>query len=308
VNGPGAKSAAFFVVFTGAAFSVASPLARWARPADPLVVAFGRIVVAAVVLVGLGPGAVVSALRGLSARQRATVFLAGALLAVHFACFLWGLDHTSLPAAVSLVSLEPLGVVVCAWALLGVAPSRPEQIGVVLATAGAVVVAQGAGQGEHRLVGDLAVLAAVVVFGLYLTVARALKDVLPARSYAALVYTAAALVLAVILAGAPTAFAPPAWPLGARGLVAIAALGLVPTVIGHTAVQTASRSLPPAIVGLVSPCETLGGIAIGAALMGAVPSATELCGAAIILAGSAAAIFWPKGGGKPQSRIGSTVV
>lgn len=74
------------------------------------------------------------------------------------------------------------------------------------------------------------------------------------------------------------------------------ALGLVPTVLGHTAVQTASRSLSPAIVALVSPAETLGGIAIGAALMGATPTPRELCGAAIILAGTAAAILGPKGG------------
>ena len=212
----GARSAALFVVFAGAAFSVSSPLARWARPTHSLVVAFGRLAVAAVVLLVLDRGALVASVRSLSARQRATVFLAGALLAAHFACFLWGLDHTSLPAAVSLVSLEPLGVVVCAWALLGVAPSRPEQLGVALATAGAVLVARDAGRGEHRLVGDLAVVAAVVLFGLYLTVARALRDALPARSYAALVYAGASVVLAVMLAFAPDAFAAPAWPLGAR--------------------------------------------------------------------------------------------
>jgi len=42
-------------------------------------------------------------------------------------------------------------------------------------------------------------------------VARALKDALPARSYAALVYAGASVVLAGILAGAPSAFAAPAW-------------------------------------------------------------------------------------------------
>jgi drug/metabolite transporter (DMT)-like permease len=289
----GRSDAAAFVVLAGAAFSVASPLARWARPTHPLMVAFGRLAVAAVVLLALDRGAVASAVRALSPRLRGTVFLAGALLAAHFACFLWGLEHTSLPAAVSLVSLEPLGVVVCAWALLGVAPSRPERIGVAVATAGAVLVAQGAGQGEHRLVGDLVVIAAVVLYGLYLAVARALKDALPARSYAALVYASASLVLALMLAAAPGAFAAPAWPLGARGVAAIVALGLIPTVLGHTAVQTASRTLPPAIVALVSPVETLGSIAIGVALMGARPSTQELVGAAIILAGTAVAILVP---------------
>src|SRR5262249_10155855 len=91
---PTAGSAALVVVFAGTAFSVASPLARWARPADPLVVAFGRLAVAALVLLALDRGAALDAARALTARQRATVFFAGALLAVHFACFLWGLDHT----------------------------------------------------------------------------------------------------------------------------------------------------------------------------------------------------------------------
>jgi len=291
-----ARSAALFVLLAGAAFSVASPLARWARPAHPLLVAFGRLAIAAVLLGALDVRALPAAARALSPRQRWTVFAAGALLAAHFACFLWGLEHTSLPAAVSLVSLEPLGVVVCAWALLGVAPSRAEQLGVALATAGAVVVAQGVGVGEHRLIGDLVVVAAVALYGLYLTVARALRDALPARSYAALVYASASVVLAVMLALAPAAFASPAWPPPAHAIVAIAALGLIPTIIGHTMVQTASRSLPPAIVALVSPGETAGSIAIGAALLGAVPSRAELVGAAIIVAGSAVAIVAPRGG------------
>ena len=107
------------------------------------------------------------------------------------------------------------------------------------------------------------------------------------------------MVMAGMLALAPDAFAAPAWPLGAQGLAAIVALGLIPTVLGHTAVQTASRTFSPAIVGLVSPAETLGGIAIGVALMGARPSPTELGGAAIILAGSAVAILGPKQGRTP---------
>src|SRR3954470_20101270 len=149
---PSRRSAALFVIFASAAFSVASPLARHARPTHPLFVAFGRLAVAAIILLALDARAIPGAVRGLTARQRGTVFLAGALLAAHFACFLWGLDPTSLPAAVSLISLEPLAVVVCAWALLGVAPSRAQQLGVALATLGAIVVAQGAGEGEHRLV------------------------------------------------------------------------------------------------------------------------------------------------------------
>jgi drug/metabolite transporter (DMT)-like permease len=290
------RSAALFVLLASAAFAVASPLALAARPTHPLLLAFGRLAIAAVILGIADARALPAAVRGLSWRQRGIIFLAGTLLAAHFACFLWGLNHTSLPAAVSLVSLEPLAVVVCAWALLRVAPSRAEQLGVLLAMLGAVVVAQGVGNGDHRLVGDLVVLAAVALFGLYLTVARALKEALPAQSYAVLVYASASLVLAAVLAATPSAFAGDGWPPPAYALGAIAALGVIPTVIGHTMVQTASRSLPPAIVALVCPGETLGGIAIGAAMLGTVPSAVEMAGAVIIVAGAVVAIVAPREG------------
>ena len=293
------QRAALFVLFAGAAFATSGPLARYARPLDPVFVAFGRLAVAALVLLVLDRHSIFGSFRGLAPRQRWIVLLAGVLLALHFACFLWGLDHTSLPAAVSLVSLEPLGVVVCAWALLGVAPSRLELVGVALATFGAIIIAMGAGVGEHRLVGDLVVVAAVALYGLYLAVARALKDALPARSYAALVYASASVALAVTLAFKPSAFAGAAWPPPVHGLVAILALGLVPTVLGHTAVQTASRTLPPAVVALVSPAETLGGIAIGAAFMGAIPTWIELAGAAVIVAGTAVAL--PRSTARPAA-------
>ena len=286
---------ALFVLFTSLAFAVSGPLARWARPTDPLFIAFGRLALAALLLGAIEARALRPALAGLTSRQRLTVLGAGALLAAHFACFQIGLDRTSLPAALSLISLEPLSVVLCAWVLLGMRPSRPEQIGVVVATAGALVVARGAGKGEHHLAGDLLVLVAVGLYGLYLTVARALKDALPARSYAALVYASAAAILACALAVVPRDPAAAAiWPPPDRGLIAIPLIALVATVLGHTAVQTASRFLPPAIVALVSPGETLGGIVLGAVFLSESPAATEIAGALIILAGSAIAIFAPR--------------
>jgi drug/metabolite transporter (DMT)-like permease len=286
---------ALFVLFASACFALSGPLARWARPTDPLLIAFGRLALAALLLGAIEARAIGPALAGLTSRQRLTVLGAGALLAAHFACFQIGLDRTSLPAAVSLVSLEPLSVVLCAWGLLGMRPSRAEQIGVVVATAGAVLVARGAGKGEHRLAGDLLVLASVGLYGLYLAVARALKDALPARSYAVLVYASAAVLLAFALAVAPRdPSAAAIWPPPDKGIVAIAIIAFVPTILGHTAVQTASRTLPPAIVALVSPGETLGGIVLAAAFLGESPAATEITGALIILAGSAIAIFAPR--------------
>jgi drug/metabolite transporter (DMT)-like permease len=193
-----------------------------------------------------------------------------------------------LPAAVSLVSLEPLSVVLAAWAIHGLRPSRLEQAGVLTATAGAVIVARGAGTGDHRLFGDLLVVGAVALYGIYVSAARGLKDALPPRPYAALVYLAAAASLApflLLLPHADLVAMPP------HGALAIALLALVPTILGHTMVQTAARTLRPSVIAIVSPGETLGAVVIGAVLLGAVPSGDELAGALVILAGAAIALY-----------------
>jgi drug/metabolite transporter (DMT)-like permease len=285
----GTRGAALFVLLASLAFSTSGPLARYARPVHPLVIAFGRVALAALVLAALDVRTLARSVPALTPRQRAGILGAGALLAAHFALFLWGLDRTSLPAALSLISLEPLSVVLCSWVFFRIRPARLEQIGVALATIGAVVVARGSGAGDHRLAGDLMVLGAVLLFGLYVAAARGLRDALPTRCYAALVYAGAALALAGVLPLVPgvlaSALSPPP-----HAVVAIVLLALVPTVLGHTSVQWAAGRMSPAIVALVSPGETLGGIAIGAAWLGAIPTATEIAGALIILSGTTVAI------------------
>lgn len=285
-----ARGAALFVVLASLAFATSGPLARYARPVHPLFIAFGRVALAAAALSLVDLRGLARSAAALSLRQGAAVLTAGLLLAVHFALFLWGLDRTSLAAALSLISLEPLAVVLCAWVFFGVRPTRAEQAGVLLATAGAGLVARAAGSGDHRLSGDLMVVGATLLYGLYVSFARALRDALPARSYAALVYASAAVFLAAALPVAPGALEGVS-PPPAHAAVAIVALALVPTLVGHTAVQAAARRMSPAIVALVSPGETLGGIVIGALWLGAIPTTTEVAGAAIILAGATVAIL-----------------
>lgn len=273
------------------AFSTSAPMSRLASPAHPIVIAFGRVTIAAMVLgLSWGRRGLLGAVARLTPLEKLRAFAAGALLAAHFALFQWGLQQTSLAAAVSLVSLEPLSVVLAAWAFFGVKPHRLEKIGVVTATLGAVVVASGAGEGDHRALGDVLVLGAVVLFGLYVASARGLKDAIQPAHYAPIVYASAALSLA------PTLFflqpQPDAqiWPLPTSSLVTIVALGLVPTVIGHTLVQAGARTLSPSLVALVCPGETLGSIAIGFVMWRKPPSLIEALGGLVILAGCLVAI------------------
>jgi drug/metabolite transporter (DMT)-like permease len=173
-----------------------------------------------------------SAVRALDGRRRAALAGAGLLLAAHFGLFLGGLLATSLPAAAALLALEPPAVVLAAWIAFGLRPTARELAGIALATVGAAVVARGAGGGEHRALGDALVLCAVVLYGAYVAFARGLRDAMPTRAYAAGVYTVAAVALAPLalaLDGHAASAPASAW-------MAVAALGLVPTLLGHTLV------------------------------------------------------------------------
>lgn len=276
---------ALLVLIASLAFATSSPLARVAVGLSPIAVAAGRTMVAATVITLIMPRAVISSIARARGKQRAALVGGGLLLAAHFALFLGGLSRTSLPAAVALVSLEPLSVVLAAWVAFAIRPTGLELTGVLVATSGALVVATGAGEGDHRLIGDAMVVAAVVFYGGYVTVARAARDAMPVMPYAAAVYgvaTVALLPFAVVLARHDT---PPA-----KTWLAVAALGVVPTLIGHTLVQSAARRIPPAVVALVSPGETLGSLAIAALLLAAWPSPREAIGSFFVLIGAVLAI------------------
>jgi drug/metabolite transporter (DMT)-like permease len=289
VNAPSERRADIVrVVFASLAFATSSPLARLATGLPPTVVACGRTAIAACVLFLWRPRAALHAYRGLSRRGLTGLFAAGACLGAHFALFLGGLATTSFAAAVALLSLEPLAVVFVGWLAFGIAPKRPEWIGIALATMGAFVVSRGIGMGEHRLVGDLMVVGAVGLYALYVAAARGLRDALPPVPYVAGVYAISSVVLVPwVLLAMPSVSSPV--PQGTW--LALVALALVPTVVGHSLVQVAARTAPPAMVALTSPGETVGSLAIGALLLHRWPSPVEGAGAALIVMGAVVAIY-----------------
>lgn len=268
------------------AFATASPLAKSIQGLSFASIGAGRCAVAAVALVAIAPVATVRAVAALDPRRGLGLVGAGLLLGAHFALFLGGLLSTSLPAAAALVSLEPIAVVLAAWIAFGVRPTGRELAGIATATVGAVVVARGAGQGQQTLFGDALVLGAVVVYGAYVAFARGLRDAMPARPYAACVYVVAAVAMAplVLVFGARGSVVP------ASSYLVVVALGLVPTLVGHTLLQRSARHLSPSLVALASPGETVGAVLLGVVL-GQIPTATEWTGAAIIVLGSALTVM-----------------
>ncbi len=260
-------------------FATSGPLGKYAAPLHPVWIGVGRCLLAGVLLGGMGRRHL-AGLGALPRRARRLVLLSGAVLGAHFALFLAGLRLTSLPAAITLVSLEPVSVVLIATIAFRSLPTRSEIAGVCLATVGALLVARAAGQGDHTLTGDLVVVGAVVLYGVYVALSRAIGGEAHQAALSVAVYagatmtlTATALALRLPIELTPSA----AW--------AVVALGIVPTLGGHTLVQWSASRMPPSRVALVSPGETVGGLAISAALAGALPSTWEALGALVIVLG-----------------------
>ncbi len=278
------------VVLAAVAFATSSPLAKAAHELAPLAIGSVRCFVASIAITLLFPRETFRALLALSPRGRLRLFGAGFLLAAHFGFFLAGLAGTSLSAAASLVSLEPLAVVLAAFLAFGVRPKINEAVGVLFAAAGAAWIGRGAGVGENRLIGDLLVVLAVAIYGAYVMAARAMKDEISGWPYAAAVYFIAAVLLAPL--GCWQAMSEPA--PSSRTWIYVFLLGIVPTMIGHTLVQRSARHVHPSVVALISPGETVGSIGIGMALQGTRPSSSEQWGAALVISGVVCAIFGRK--------------
>lgn len=270
------------LVLAALAVALASPLAKACEGLDAFGIGAGRCAVGSLALFAFAPRATLRALAQLTGRQVLALSMAGLLLAAHFALFLWGLATTSLPAAVALVSLEPLAVVALAWASFGLRPRPVEAVGLAVAVLGALVIARGAGTGENRLLGDLLVVGAVVLYGAYLAAARGLQHMMPIVPYAASVYGVAALALVPLAApGLLERGMPPAKTMGF-----VALMGLLPTLVGHTLIQRLARRLSPSVVALVPAGETVGSLVIAAVLQRLYPTAVETVGAGAILVGA----------------------
>ncbi|MFO0659138.1 MAG: DMT family transporter [Polyangiaceae bacterium] len=285
---PSRVTALLVVLIASLCFSTSGPLARMAAPASPLLIAAARTGIASLLLLGRAPLQSIAEVRRTSWPQRRVMLVAGLLLAGHFGFFLYGLATTSLAAAVTLVSLEPVAVVVAAALAFNERPSTQAKIGIALATLGAVIVAQGGGSGEHTLLGDLFVVIAVVLYGAYVMSARRLAGAISANAYAAVVFGTSAVSLAIVCG-----FAGVSLDIPARSWWLIVALGVIPTLGGHTLVQWAVRWAPASVVALVSPGETLGSLAIAAVLMSLPPSPVELMGAVVVRAGAVATLLAP---------------
>jgi drug/metabolite transporter (DMT)-like permease len=212
---------------------------------------------------------------------------------IHFASWVWSLDHTSLTHSLLFVTAHPL-VIVSGLYLMGRSINRKQATGAIVGFLGAAITLLGVTtEGDVTLIGDAAAFIGAIAIVGYLVAGRYLRGWMPLFIYAFPVTLIAAVLLALssmmVEGSTLSALTTTTSLLGWSDLVylpAIAYLAFGPGLIGHTGINAVLRYFPPIIISVAVLFEPLVGSLIGWLLGTAVaPGLFTLLGGPFLVAG-----------------------
>jgi drug/metabolite transporter (DMT)-like permease len=265
------------------AISSASILIRFAQAEAPtLTIAAWRLTIASLVLLPYAWLTCRPELRRLSRQEWRYLLISGGFLGLHFAAWISSLGYTSVASSVVLVSMGPLFVGFGSWLFLRERLVRATLLGILLAALGSLLVGwSDLGQGQDQLWGDvLALLGAVMIAG-YLMIGRKVRSRLSLVAYIAPVYGAAMVCLWLLVAVAR----PQLVGFSAATYGWIAALALVPQLIGHSTLNWALAHLSATFVSLLTLVEPVGSGVLAYLILGEAVTYVAAAGGGLILAG-----------------------
>ncbi len=277
------KSKMWLVVLAVAGVSISGPMVKWslACGASPVMIAFGRMLISAMVLlIPAWRSGEFQAVLHAPRRELALVSAAGLLLALHYSAWMTSLSHASTFVSTALVCTQPLFVAALSGILLH-EPIRREAIpGAAVAVLGAVSIGLLSMGGEHGSAwGDvLALLGAAFIAGHWLC-GRAVRRSLPALGYMAYVYSFTALCL-LIIAPFSGGFAVTLPSLGG-----ILVLALVCTLGGHALMSYLLGFVSADVVSFALLAEPIGAAVWALILFGEKVSPPLLFSGMVVIAG-----------------------
>ncbi len=258
--------------------------------APSLVLAAARMSVAALALTPVVLLRHRAELRRIAFDDLKWALVAGGALGVHFATWISSLEYTAVVNSVTIVTTAPLWVALASPLVLREAISRRTAVGITVALGGGLIVglsgAAGAPPTRHdpQLGNGLALVGAWAA-AVYFLLGRRLRARLSVTLYIWLVYSTAA----ILLVGVVAAAGQPVAGFGADTYLWMALLGLVPQLIGHSALNFALGYFPAAYVSLVVLGEPIGSGLLAILFLDEWPVPLQLGGTALVLIGIALA-------------------
>lgn len=212
--------------------------------------------------------------------------VAGAALALHFACFITSLQLTSVAAASALVCLQSAWIAVFQL-FRGTRHGWPVLAGLGIAFAGVVAITGfDLGSSPEALLGDLLALAGGALAGLYTLAGGRARQTMGTGTYTTLCYGLCAGFVAVLalFSGQPlTGF-------DAGGWLGILAITVCAQLVGHTAFNHLLATMSPLLVSMIILLEIPGAAILAAVFLRETLPAGTYAGLALILAGLAVVV------------------
>ncbi len=236
----------YLLLFVGVfACSTSGVLIRLSA-SDSLVLTAFRLLTGALIVLPLFI-AKARAAGGVSREQIRRTHLPSLVLAIHLITWTVGSRMTALAQASLIVNLVPIAMPFFLLWFASERINRAEVIGTALAIAGVLILSiRDARAGGGSLAGDALCFFSMILFALYLALGRRNRDTGSIWLYVAPVYAQAGLVCLAIALPRIHGFA---WG-SPREWIIMVALGVVPTVCGHSILNRAMRRIRGQVVSL----------------------------------------------------------
>ena len=248
----------------------------------PLVIAFYRMAIATLILLPAALGFKRREIASLMRRDLSLLVLGGFCLAVHFGAWITSLKYVPIATSIVLVNSHPLFVVIASYLFLGERPPRRGLMGTAVGLAGMAVMTHDAfGNVQLAMKGDgLALLGALAVVG-YFIVGRKARARISLLGYVTPLYAACSLFLLiwVLAAGHPLA------PYSQTAWLYLAALAIIPTIIGHTVFNWALKHVRPTAISVAFLGEPVVASLLALIFFAQRPPLATFIGGALVLAG-----------------------
>lgn len=262
--------------------SLSSILVKYS-PAPSAVTAAWRLLWTVILMtpVVFGSSALRRELAGAGFKNACLSALSGIFLAIHFAAWFESLHHTTVASSTTIVCTEVIWVSLGFRLFLKGHISKKAMVAIAVTLCGSVLIAYADSESGMHLYGDLLALIAAIAVAVYTLIGRVVREKLSTSVYTYIVYCACAVSL-LILCGTQreSLFA-----YGAAASLTGLLLAVFSTILGHSIFSWCLKFFSPSFVSASKLSEPVVAAVLAGFLFGEIPTALQILGGVLILAG-----------------------